>query len=89
VIHEQPSRPLPPLDRVPYLVMDYDQLRLLGLDEGEAFVLSLLDGRSSVRTIVQMTGWPRSQALRAIAHLVALGALELRVSDEPIRGRRW
>jgi hypothetical protein len=68
--------------------MDYDQLRGLRLDEGEAFVLSLLDGRSSVRSVVRMTGWPPSQALRAIAHLVALGALELRAADEPVR-RRW
>jgi len=88
VVTTPASRSAAPLDKVPWLVMDYDQLRGLGLDEGEAFVLSLLDGRSSVRSVVRMTGWPASKALRTIAHLVALGALELRAADEPVR-RRW
>jgi hypothetical protein len=59
------------------LVKDFDELLALPLDDRTAFVLSLVDERCTVADLVRATGWARSDALAAIASLVAMGALEL------------
>jgi hypothetical protein len=72
------SRPAPStLEAVPKLVKDYDGLLALPLDERTAFVLSLVDDRSTVGELARETGWDRAEALAAIAHLVSMGALVL------------
>lgn len=67
---------------------DYDELLALPLDHRTAFVLSLVDGRITVEELVHETGWNDGDALAAIAHLVAMGALELRDPGQTIPASR-
>ncbi len=73
-------RPHVPLFAVPVLVITLEGLRLLPLDARGAYLLSLLDGRSTVETILDICRpeLERDDALGILANLIQLGAIELR-----------
>jgi hypothetical protein len=59
-----------PLDRVPAVTVARDQLRWLSIDHRAGFVLSLIDGVSTVEMILDVTGMPELDALRILSELV-------------------
>lgn len=58
-----------PLDRVPMVMVARDQLRWLSIDHRAGFVLSLVDGVSSLEMILDVSGMPELDALRILAEL--------------------
>ncbi len=61
---------LGPLDRVPMVVVPRTQMRWLSIDHRAGFVLSLLDGSSSIEMILDVSGMPKLDALRILHELV-------------------
>lgn len=59
-----------PLDRVPTVAVARDQLRWLSIDHRAGFVLSLIDGVSSIEMILDVSGMPELDALRILSELV-------------------
>jgi hypothetical protein len=51
------------------------EVRWLGLDHRAGFLLSLVDGSTSVEEIVDLSGMPRHEALRLLAELLDNGAV--------------
>lgn len=58
-----------PLDRVPVVMVARDQLRWLTIDHRAGFVLSLIDGVSSLEMILDVSGMPELDALRILSEL--------------------
>jgi hypothetical protein len=58
-----------PLDRAPVVMVARDQLRWLSIDHRAGFVLSLVDGVSSVEMILDVSGMAELDALRILAEL--------------------
>ncbi len=58
------------LDRVPVVEVARDQLRWLSIDHRAGFVLSLVDGISSLEMILDVSGMPSLDALRILFELV-------------------
>lgn len=73
-------RPHVPLFAVPWLAMTLEGLRFLPLDARAGYILSLVDGHCTVETIVDVSARhvDRNEALGILAHLLQLGAIELR-----------
>jgi len=63
---------------VPRLTISHDELLRLPLDHRAGFILSLVDGRSSIETIADMSGMAQGEATGILADLVARGVLSLR-----------
>ncbi|HXN33432.1 MAG TPA: hypothetical protein VN894_16300 [Polyangiaceae bacterium] len=61
---------LGPLDRVPMVMVPRAQMRWLSMDHRAGFVLSLIDGSSSVEMILDVSGMPKLDALRILYDLV-------------------
>jgi hypothetical protein len=61
---------LGPLDRVPSVLVQRTQLRWLSIDHRAGFVLSLVDGSSTVEMILDVCGMPKLDALRILSELV-------------------
>src|SRR5450432_971840 len=61
---------LGPLDRVPSVVVQRTQLRWLSIDHRAGFVLSLIDGSSTLEMILDVCGMPRLDAMRILHELV-------------------
>jgi hypothetical protein len=61
---------LGPLDRVPMVVVPRTQMRWLSMDHRAGFILSLIDGQSSVELILDVSGMPKLDALRILHELV-------------------
>jgi hypothetical protein len=61
---------LGPLDRVPKVIVPRAQMRWLAIDHRAGFILSLIDGSSSVEMILDVCGMPRLDALRILHELV-------------------
>ena len=61
---------LGPLDRVPLVVVPRAQMRWLSIDHRAGFVLSLIDGSSSIEMILDVSGMPKLDALRILHELV-------------------
>jgi hypothetical protein len=59
-----------PLDRVPNVTVARDQMRWLSIDHRAGFVLSLVDGVSTVEMILDVSGMPTLDALRILSELV-------------------
>jgi hypothetical protein len=59
-----------PLDRVPVVVVPRTQMRWLSMDHRAGFVLSLVDGSSTIDMILDVSGMPRLDALRILHELV-------------------
>lgn len=65
------------MQRTVRTVMGSDQLRWLSLDHRAGFLLSLIDGTSSVDDLLDLCGMPRLEALRLICSLVDQRVIEL------------
>jgi len=65
------------MQRTVRTVMGADQLRWLSLDHRAGFLLSLVDGHSSVDDLLDLCGMPRLEALRLICSLVDQRVIEL------------
>jgi hypothetical protein len=73
-------RPVVPLFAVPWLAVRAEGLRFLPLDARAAYLLSLIDGSCDVEAILDIsaTELDREEALRILARLLELGAIDLR-----------
>jgi hypothetical protein len=70
-------RAILPLASVPSLIVTHAELKALPLDSRAAFVLSLVDGRCDVETILDMTGMRSEEAFGILVKLVELRAIKL------------
>ena len=61
---------LGPLERIPMVVLPRAQMRWLSMDHRAGFILSLIDGSSSVEMILDVSGMPKLDALRILLELV-------------------
>jgi hypothetical protein len=59
-----------PLDRVPFVTVPRHQLKWLTIDHRAGFVLSHIDGTSSLEMILDVSGMPPLDALRILLDLV-------------------
>jgi hypothetical protein len=66
------------LDRVPIIIVPRTQMRWLSIDHRAGFILSLVDGTSSVEMILDVSGMPRLDALRILQELVQQRIVSLR-----------
>ena len=69
VLRQMYTARIGPLDRVPMVMVARDQLRWLSIDHRAGFVLSLIDGVSSLEMILDVTGMPELDALRILSEL--------------------
>jgi hypothetical protein len=67
-----------PLDRVPTVAVARDQLRWLSIDHKAGFVLSLVDGVSSLEMIIDVSGMPELDTLRILSELAQQRIISLR-----------
>lgn len=67
-----------PLDRVPSVAVARDQLRWLSIDHKAGFVLSLVDGVSSLEMIIDVSGMPELDTLRILSELAQQRIISLR-----------
>jgi hypothetical protein len=66
------------LDRVPAVVMGVSGLRDLAIDHRAGFLLSHIDGVSSLETILDVSGMPRLDAVKILVELVQKRVVALR-----------
>jgi hypothetical protein len=64
-------------ERVVTQNIEQSQVRWLGLDHRSGFLLSRVDGVSSVEEILDVCGMPRLEALKTLADLLERGAIRL------------
>ncbi len=67
-----------PLDRVASVAIPREQMRWLSIDHRAGFVLSLVDGVSTVEMILDVSGMPELDALRILSELVQQRIITLR-----------
>ncbi len=70
VLQQMYTAKIGPLNRVPVVEVARDQLRWLTIDHRAGFVLSLVDGVSSLEMILDVSGMPYLDALRILYELV-------------------
>jgi hypothetical protein len=58
------------LDRIPMVLVAHTQMRWLSIDHRAGFVLSLIDGTSTVEMLLDVAGMPRLDSLRILHELV-------------------
>jgi hypothetical protein len=66
-------RVVPPFEiasKVPVLVAEADDIPPSGLDHREGFMLSLIDGESTVEDLLDVCAMPADEALRVLLSLV-------------------
>lgn len=73
------------LDQIPVMVVARSELKWLSLDHRAGFVLSLVDGTSTVEDIIDISGMPALEVLRTLFNLVTQKVIEMR---PPRRARR-
>ncbi len=59
-----------PLQRVPVVLVPRTQMRWLSMDHRAGFIMSLIDGSSSIEMILDVCGMPKLDALRILQELV-------------------
>lgn len=69
VLRQMYTARIGPLDRVPTVMVSRDQLRWLSIDHRAGFVLSLVDGVSSIEMILDVSGMTELDALRILSEL--------------------
>lgn len=69
---------LGPLERVAVVMVPRDQLRWLSIDHKAGFVLSLVDGVSSLEMIIDVSGMPELDTLRILSDLAQQRIIALR-----------
>jgi hypothetical protein len=65
------------LDKVVVVALGDSQLRWLGLDHRSGFLLSRIDGQSTVDELLDICGMPRLEGLKTLAYLLERGAIRL------------
>lgn len=70
VLVDMYSSRLAGLHRVPQIVMGADQIRWLSLDHRAGFLLSMIDGVSSIDDLLDVSGMQRVDALRILCELL-------------------
>ncbi len=63
--------------RVPRPLLTPDRVRELPIDPRVAFVLSRVDGQSTIETLIDVTGFEAGELLSILARLVRLGAVAM------------
>ncbi len=69
VLRQMYTARIGPLDRVPVVTVARDQLRWLSIDHRAGFVLSHIDGVSTLELILDVSGMPLLDALRILCEL--------------------
>jgi hypothetical protein len=62
--------------RVPRVAVDGSEVRWLGLDHRAGFLLSRVDGASTIEELVDLSGMARHEALKVLVELMDAGALK-------------
>jgi hypothetical protein len=70
ILEQMYTARLGPLDRVPFVAVPLEQLRWLSIDHRAGFVLSHVDGVSSLEQILDVSGMPLLDTLRILYELV-------------------
>lgn len=78
VLRQMYATRIGPLDRVPIVMIPRDQLRWLSIDHKAGFVLSLVDGVSSLEMIIDVSGMPELDTLRILSELAQQRIISLR-----------
>lgn len=65
------------LDRVPRVAVPDAEIRWLGLDHHAAFLLSRIDGESTVEDLLHVVAMPRVDALKTLVELLDAQAIEM------------
>ncbi|MBK6533158.1 MAG: hypothetical protein IPF99_27305 [Deltaproteobacteria bacterium] len=66
------------LDQVPVMMIPHAELRWLALDHRAGFVLSLVDGTSSIEEIIDVSTMPQLEVLRTLYNLLSQNVISLR-----------
>ena len=66
------------LDQVPVMMIPHAELRWLALDHRAGFVLSLVDGTSSIEEIIDVSTMPPLEVLRTLYNLLSQNVISLR-----------
>ena len=66
------------LDRVPVVIVQRTQLRWLSIDHRAGFILSLIDGSSTLEMILDVSGMPKLDAMRILHELLQQRIVSLR-----------
>ncbi len=66
---------LGPLDRVPRRTVLDSEIRWLGLDHRDGFVLAQVDGGHTIEEIIDVTGMPALEVLKTLVELLDVGAI--------------
>ncbi len=74
----RPRRSRPQLCEIPALVAGADHLRAAQLDGRAGFILSLIDGVTTVESLLDLSGMPVDQTLGILEGLSLYGIVELR-----------
>lgn len=64
-------------DRVPTVAVADSEIRWLGLDHRAGFLLSHIDGMTTVEEVIDLSGMPRHEALKLLLELRESGAIRL------------
>jgi hypothetical protein len=78
VLQQMYTARIGPLDRIPVVDIARDQLRWLSIDHRTGFILSLVDGISSLEMILDVSGMPPLDALRMLFELVQQRIISIR-----------
>jgi hypothetical protein len=73
----QLEKRLDPLDRVVIACTSLDSLVSARIDQRTAFLLSQVDGRTTIEDLVDLAPMPRAEALRIIAAAIDGGLIEI------------
>lgn len=72
------SARLGPLSQVPHVMLGSDQIRWLTLDHRAGFLLSCIDGSSTVEEILDVAGMPKLDVLRVLCDLLQAGVIDIK-----------
>lgn len=78
VLRQMYATRIGPLDRVPVVMIPRDQLRWLSIDHKAGFVLSLVDGVSTLEMIIDVSGMAELDTLRILSELTQQRIISLR-----------
>lgn len=78
LLEQRHAERLGELRRFPELAVSQDQVRWLALDHREGFILSLVDGATSIEEIIDIAGMSRLDVLKTLAGLKEADVIRLR-----------
>jgi hypothetical protein len=76
----------PPMDAVPHVVLTPEEVLTLALTHEEGFLLSLVDGKTTVETLLDVAAMPKRRVLITLARWLAMGVIALAASDAGAAG---